>query len=407
MDDTVILRAENLKKVYDIGDGKKIAALDAISFELHKGEILGIIGSNGAGKSTLLKVLSRITGLTSGEITYTGTLTSIIDIGTGFHPDLSGRENVLLSTGLLNPSNKLPTARYQQIVAFSGLSEFMEMPVKQYSSGMYLRLAFSIAFHTAIDILLLDEVIAVGDNTFRKKCYDKIRELKQQGVGIILVSHNMETIIEFSDRCLFLNNGKVIQNGEPFSVVERYLNWGNLRKDKDSLRSVFTDDQITDTITYYTDLTQLNLEFVSFTQFEICAKNGYSNQLYVDQEIQITLNCVLHTDNSSLEIGYYITNLNNVRIFIDSYALRENYTCPICKKGGYLIRCTIPKNLLNLGLYNLGVMISKNKSLVLEIETAASFKIIDYKTNTGSKNLNCAVRPQLDWEITENQSEGR
>ena len=283
MDDTVILRAENLKKVYDIGDGKKIAALDAISFELHKGEILGIIGSNGAGKSTLLKVLSRITGLTSGEITYTGTLTSIIDIGTGFHPDLSGRENVLLSTGLLNPSNKLPTARYQQIVAFSGLSEFMEMPVKQYSSGMYLRLAFSIAFHTAIDILLLDEVIAVGDNTFRKKCYDKIRELKQQGVGIILVSHNMETIIEFSDRCLFLNNGKVVQNGEPYSIVERYLNWGKLIE-TDQVRSNFEEVSTQENITYYKDLTTLALDFVTFKQFEIVSKKAPVDILQIDKD---------------------------------------------------------------------------------------------------------------------------
>ncbi|MEQ3656636.1 MAG: ABC transporter ATP-binding protein [Dokdonia sp.] len=403
MDDTVILRAENLKKVYDIGDGKKIAALDAISFELHKGEILGIIGSNGAGKSTLLKVLSRITGLTSGEITYTGTLTSIIDIGTGFHPDLSGRENVLLSTGLLNPSNKLPTARYQQIVAFSGLSEFMEMPVKQYSSGMYLRLAFSIAFHTAIDILLLDEVIAVGDNTFRKKCYDKIRELKQQGVGIILVSHNMETIIEFSDRCLFLNNGKVVQNGEPYSIVERYLNWGKLIE-TDQVRSNFEEVSTQENITYYKDLTTLALDFVTFKQFEIVSKKAPVDILQIDKDIDIHISGIMHSDKHSLELTYYLTNLNNVRIFLDSYGLRPDYKTAPWKKGSFEVCCTIPKNLLNIGVFTLGIIISKNYQPIAEFDKIASFKLYNENKTAQSRQVNCAVKPQLEWTIKQNKN---
>ena len=216
-----IMTIDALTKTFQ-KEGKPLYALNNVSFRLNKGEVLGVIGRNGAGKSTLLKVLSQITSPSSGEIVYEGQLTSIIDIGTGFHADLSGEENIYLSAQLLGYSRKEIKELYDQIVDFSGLHDFMQMPVKHYSSGMYLRLAFSIAFHSKISILLLDEVIAVGDTDFKRKCYAKIKELKARGVAIILVSHHLELIVEQCDRCLLLDDGEVLLKGNPLDVVNRY-----------------------------------------------------------------------------------------------------------------------------------------------------------------------------------------
>ena len=401
MEEEIVLSAQHLSKVYAIGKGEQMAALDDISFNLHRGEILGIIGSNGAGKSTLLKVLSRITAPSSGTIKYSGTLTSIIDIGTGFHPDLSGKENVFLSTGLLTASNKIDPLVYDQIVAFSGLSEFMDMPIKQYSSGMYLRLAFSIAFHTSIDILLLDEVIAVGDHNFRKKCYEKIRNLKKQGVGIILVSHSMETIMEFTDRCLLVSNGKILQQGTSYDTVEAYLNLSNTNA-SDEVRGVPQKVNTQKDISYYIDYTALTFDFATFSDFRITSSAPKSAILSIDYDINVQIQSSLFESEYSLEIGYYITNLNNVRIFLDSYGLRTNYKVEPWKKGKYLIECTIPKNLLNIGVYTLGMIISKNHIPVYETEKAASFKVFENTQGVLNKSFNCAVRPQLKWTINKN-----
>lgn len=401
MEAEIVLSAHHLSKEYFVGKGEKMAALDDISFDLHRGEILGIIGSNGAGKSTLLKVLSRITAPSSGHIEYSGTLTSIIDIGTGFHPDLSGKENVFLSTGLLTASNKIDPIVYDKIVAFSGLADFMEMPIKQYSSGMYLRLAFSIAFHTSIDILLLDEVIAVGDHNFRKKCYHKIRELKKQGVGIILVSHSMETIMEFADRCILFSNGKILQQGTSYDTVEAYLNLSNTNA-SDEVRGVLQKVNTQKDISYYIDYTALTFDFATFSDFRITSSAPNSETLLIDHDIIIQIQSTLTASTDSLEVSYYITNLNNVRIFLDSYGLRTNYKVEPWEKGTYLIECTIPKNLLNIGVYTLGMIISKNHIPVYEVEKAASFKVYENSQGVLNRSFNCAVRPQLKWTINKN-----
>src|SRR3989338_2586166 len=215
----IVLRALNVSKRYAVPDGNYHHALKDVSFDLKRGEIVGIIGKNGAGKSTLLKILSQITTPTDGSIEYEGTLTSILEIGTGFHAELTGRENVFLGGSLLGMSKAEMNDVYADIVAFSEMEEFMDRPVKHFSSGMYLRLAFSVAFHAKVDILLLDEVLAVGDVDFRRKCYDHIRELKRRGVSILFVSHSMDPIVTFSDRCILLEKGRVKAIGDPFWTV--------------------------------------------------------------------------------------------------------------------------------------------------------------------------------------------
>ena len=198
-------------------------ALRDTSFEVRQGEVLGLIGRNGAGKSTLLKLLSRITHPTRGRITLDGRVGSLLEVGTGFHPELSGRENIFLNGAILGMHRTEIQAKFDEIVDFAGVEQFLETPVKRYSSGMYVRLAFSVAAHLETDILLVDEVLAVGDNQFQKKCLNKMEDVSGSGRTVIFVSHNMGTILSLCSRCIFLKNGTLDFDSEPREAVRRYL----------------------------------------------------------------------------------------------------------------------------------------------------------------------------------------
>ena len=251
-----VIKVRNLSKRYRIGSGKKrtynhvdpgwwklrspinyitdmmqrpdesqtLWAIKDISFDLQVGETLGIIGSNGAGKSTLLKILSRITEPTEGYAKINGRVGSLLEVGTGFHPQLTGRENIFLKGSILGMKKEEIQRKFDEIVDFSGVERFLDMPVKRYSSGMYLRLAFSVAANLLTEILIVDEILAVGDAKFRKKCVHKMTEIVKSGRTIILVSHNMDDILSLSDRTLLIDSGKLILNGNPQDVVEHYIN---------------------------------------------------------------------------------------------------------------------------------------------------------------------------------------
>ena len=204
-------------------DGEKIWALKDVSFEVDKGEILGVVGKNGAGKSTLLKLLSRITAPTSGEIVYKGRLAALLEVGTGFHPELTGRENIFLNGTILGMGRKELKAKLDRIVEFAEVGEFLDTPVKRYSSGMLVRLAFSVSAHIEPDILIVDEVLAVGDVNFQKKCIEQMQGLTRSGCTVLIVSHNMATVQALADRCLLLESGSVRAAGATQEVVESYL----------------------------------------------------------------------------------------------------------------------------------------------------------------------------------------
>ena len=198
-------------------------ALSDINLEIGQGELVGIIGHNGAGKSTLLKILSRVTKPTTGEVELFGRIGSLLEVGTGFHPDLTGRENIYLSGAILGMRRAEIDRKFAEIVAFSELEKFIETSVKWYSSGMYVRLAFSVAAHLEPEILMMDEVLAVGDAAFQQKCLDKMHEIRQQGRTILFVSHDMTAITRLCKRVVLLENGKITLDGEPREVVKRYL----------------------------------------------------------------------------------------------------------------------------------------------------------------------------------------
>ena len=198
-------------------------ALRDFCLEVKKGTTLGLVGGNGSGKSTLLKTLAKIYWPDEGDIEYFGRMSALLEVGSGFHPELTGRENIFLNGSILGMKRKEIEKRYEQIVEFSGVREFIDQPVKNYSSGMYVRLGFSVAIHVEPDILVVDEVLAVGDAAFQAQCFERFRELKRQGTTIILVSHDMEAVNGLCDQVAWIKKGKLKQLGPAHKVTYAYL----------------------------------------------------------------------------------------------------------------------------------------------------------------------------------------
>ncbi len=207
-------------------DNEDLWALKDVSFSVKQGEVLGIIGKNGAGKSTLLKILSRVTAPTSGRIRVKGRIASLLEVGTGFHPELTGRENTYLNGAILGMSRQEIDRKFAEIVDFSGVEKFIDTPVKRYSSGMYVRLAFAVAAHLDPEILVVDEVLAVGDAEFQKKCLGKMGDVAREGRTVLFVSHNMASIQRLTSRSILLETGSVVLNGETADVVQKYSTFG-------------------------------------------------------------------------------------------------------------------------------------------------------------------------------------
>lgn len=241
-DDLQRLKAKLLKKedpTLTIGAqsgtlNEKFLALDDISLEIRKGEAIGIIGHNGAGKSTLLKLLSRVTAPTKGTISFNGRIASMLEVGTGFHPELTGRENVYMNGAILGMTKDEITEKFDEIVAFAEMEKFIDTPVKRYSSGMYVKLAFSVAAHLDSEIMIMDEVLAVGDVNFQQKCLQKMRKVaKEEGRTVLYVSHNMATIKTLCDRCIVLKKGQIVFDGNVDEAINVYSNDFNLTAKKE------------------------------------------------------------------------------------------------------------------------------------------------------------------------------
>ncbi|WP_090248908.1 ABC transporter ATP-binding protein [Lishizhenia tianjinensis] len=247
MKEEVAIRVSGLSKRYEIGKAKdgslrgtlsslfkssaaqkdEFWALKDVNFEVKKGEVIGIIGKNGAGKSTLLKILSQITKPTEGRIEINGRVASLLEVGTGFHPELTGRENVYLNGTILGMTRKEVESKFDEIVAFSGVEKFIDTPVKHYSSGMYVRLAFAVAAHLEPEILIIDEVLAVGDAEFQKKCLGKMKDVAGEGRTVLFVSHNMAALEGLCTKGFLLKGGHVIGEGATKSVIDQYINLGS------------------------------------------------------------------------------------------------------------------------------------------------------------------------------------
>lgn len=307
-------------------------ALKNVSFEIKQGEVIGIIGKNGAGKSTLLKILSQITKPTEGKIEITGRIASLLEVGTGFHPELSGRENIFLNGTILGMSRKEVSEKFNEIVAFSGVEKFLDTPVKNYSSGMYVRLAFAVAAHLEPEILIIDEVLAVGDAEFQKKCMGKMQDVANDGRTVLFVSHNMQAVNTLCPKSILLMNGQMEFFGETQEAIRKYQNsivesaylWSGDEGD-DNVRLLETK--------------------VSST----------SNNFLTSDNLDVSIKIKVIDEVKNLVIGFHLLSEFDDPI---AYTIRGDYNeanRTTLEIGEHLIQFQIPKNTLSKGNYTIRI----------------------------------------------------
>lgn len=316
-------------------------ALKDVNFEIEKGEVVGIIGRNGAGKSTILKILSRITYPTEGEITIRGRVGSLLEVGTGFHPELTGRENIYFNGAILGMKKREIDDKFEEIVKFSGVEKFLDTPVKRYSSGMQVRLAFSVAANLDPEILLIDEVLAVGDAEFQKKCLGKMGEVAESGRTVIFVSHNMNAVEELCSTCIHLEKGEIKNNSRDVrSIIRQYLFSQSSTDNKSEWKN--EGNQF------------INPWFVPYS-FYIGNENGKKITMPVrnDEDMWVHLDGELKENDPALTLGYAIYSEDGNLLFwsyqTDEY---ENSQSKL-KVGKNHLRSKIPKRFLNEGIYRI------------------------------------------------------
>jgi lipopolysaccharide transport system ATP-binding protein len=379
-----------IKQVAGIGTKEEFWALKDINFEIKKGEVVGIVGQNGAGKSTLLKILSQITPPTTGEIKIHGTVGSLLEVGTGFHPELTGRENIFLNGAILGIKKKDIIKKFEKIVEFAGIEKFLDTPVKYYSSGMYVRLAFSVAAHMETDILIIDEVLAVGDAEFQKKCLGKMEDItKNQGRTILFVSHNMEAIQKLCNRLIILQKGNIIFDDLTEKGISFYLNSGiAFQKEKIWDKKQAPGDSITKIYKIFSHTE----EGVPSEEFDITKKIG------------ITIEYEVFEDNEIFTHGLNVFNEEGINIF-NSHDTVSKIRLENRKKGLYASTVWIPGNFLAEGTISIGVALFKTKPFVIHAQTNNSLiiNIIDnVRGDSARGNYTLGfpgiIRPLLIWE---------
>ena len=357
-------------------------ALKDVSFEVEQGEVIGIIGRNGAGKSTLLKILSRITRPTTGAIDIYGRIGSLLEVGTGFHPDLSGRENIYLNGAILGMKYSEIAVKFDEIVDFAEVEQALDMPIKHYSSGMYLRLAFAVAAHLDPEILILDEVLAVGDSAFQQKCLKKMKEISQAGRTVLFVSHNMSSIQQMCSRVLLIQSGKLREQGAASTITAQYLadtsfeGNGDFDLSNHPMRLPIYDPVIR-RLRLYAD--------------QLPAKSFYPDdsmiaEIFIDSETPITnARIAIHIDDSS---GRRITT---AATFAQGDGCFGDITAPVC------VRCKFPPLRLGSGKYLLSVNIGNADHGIIDAVRHAGWFEMLWQNNFGNGE---AYHPQYGPVLT-------
>ena len=283
--------------------GKTFMALNGIDLTIHKGEALGIIGGNGAGKSTMLKLLSRVTAPTEGEIDIYGRIASMLEVGTGFNGEMTGRENVYMNGAILGMTKAEIDAKMEDIIEFSEVREFIDTPVKRYSSGMYVKLAFSVAAHLDSEIMIMDEVLAVGDMAFQKKCLDKMRDAaKKEGRTVLYVSHNMNTIRQLCDRCIVLDKGRIIFEGNVEDAIEVYLGKNAVCPEVIDLTNVKRH--------------QTTMEGLSFTSIRVIERDSWVLPVGEKLRFEIKLKATKNLTDIGFRTRLYCANGNSITVLL-------------------------------------------------------------------------------------------
>lgn len=386
------------RSLYDFSDIKKngdddaentIWALNEVSFEVQQGEVVGIIGRNGAGKSTLLKVLSKITTPSSGRAEVFGRISSLLEVGTGFHPELTGRENVYLNGTILGMRKKEVDQKFDEIVSFSGVEKFIDTPVKRYSSGMKIRLGFSVAAHLEPDILIIDEVLAVGDAEFQKKCLSKMEDVGKTGRTVLFVSHNMPAVARLCNRCLLIEGGKLTADGPSDDIVKDYLcsdlgtsaarEWNDLEKAPGGAQARLRAVRVRSEDGLITDTIDIQKPFRLEMEYDLL-------------ESEIVLMPIFQLRN---EHG------QNVFTTIDQDPDWKRRPRP---KGRYTSTVWIPGNLMAEGMiFPICVLMSaKPESVLFNESNSVAFMVVDNQDGNSARgdytrNIPGIVRPLLKW----------
>ena len=340
-------------------DDTNVWALRNISFEINRGEVLGVIGKNGAGKSTLLKVISRVTSPTSGKIILEGRIATLLEVGTGFHPELTGRENIFLNGAILGMSKNEIVQKEKKIIEFSGVGKYIDTPVKRYSSGMYVRLAFSVAAHIEPDILIVDEVLAVGDSSFQTKCIEKMKDIANSGTAVLFVSHNLGIVKSICNRSLLLDGGKMEFIGETDQVISKYLNVDDISLSRDLANAARV---------------QSNGK-LSFKKCSIGSVNGKAKrQFNIGEDIQLDFSIISKFEG---KVGFWIIFRDQTSNPIICSHQKDQIELSI-KKGNYLLSFKTSQFSLLPGQYiiSAGVMDYEYTTFFEWIENCQSFEIL-------------------------------
>jgi lipopolysaccharide transport system ATP-binding protein len=363
-------------------------ALEDVTFDVRAGETVGIIGKNGAGKSTLLKILSRVAAPNQGRVRIRGRVSSLLEVGTGFHPELTGRENVYLNGAILGMTKNEIRRKFDEIVAFAEVDEFIDTPVKRYSSGMYVRLAFAVAAHLEPEILIVDEVLAVGDYEFQRKCLGKMKDVKIDGRTVLFVSHNMTAVNNLCARSILLEKGKIVADGPTADVTQTYLGMA-LTRTQSHWR--FADPSDGGKRAYFREA------------FILDANNEHREAYELTQDFQIGLRYRLTEPLRGLTVGLQILSEENNETLISlTDSELDKSRLETREAGDYVAYIRIPARILNTGTYSLRAGMSKGRQEIYDVVEGLNFRIIDsvgIVMFIGYERKGSLLSLQLPWKL--------
>lgn len=379
--------AHRLRRPFQKVETETFWALKDVSFDVQRGDVVGIIGRNGAGKSTLLKILSRIAEPTVGMVGLNGRVGSLLEVGTGFHPELTGRENIYLNGSILGMSRRDIDHHFDAIVEFAEVAQFLDTPVKRYSSGMYVRLAFAVAAHLNPEILVVDEVLAVGDAAFQKKCLGKMGEVAaKEGRTVLFVSHNMTSVLQLCNRAVLMRKGSVCADGPVRSVVENYI-----VSDEEKTAEIVWDRRSAPG----DDIAQIRAVRV------LNADGEASSEHFIEQPITLEMEFWCCRSGVRLDGNFHLYNAHGICVFIaPNYpeSVGKEWVSRRYEKGLYRLRCVIPGKMLNNGRYRLTPLVVQDASIVrAKRDEAVSFTVNDTGEGKGdyTGEIIGVIRPLL------------
>jgi homopolymeric O-antigen transport system ATP-binding protein len=373
-------------------EGRSIWALKDVSFEVAPGEVVGIIGRNGAGKSTLLKILSRITEPTTGRVELYGRAGSLLEVGTGFHPELTGRENIYLNGAILGMKRGEIDRKFDEIVAFAEIENFIDTPIKHYSSGMYMRLALSVAAHLETEILIVDEVLAVGDVSFQKKCMGKLEEVRSRGRTVLFVSHNVPMVMRLCSRAILLEKGRILEDGPSQHVTRHYLKSGS----SSPAERIWPDSQ----------------DAPGDSVARLRAVRALDEEGRLTHTIDIRKPLLLEIEYWNLQTKvrptavFHVMNEDGIRLFATNEFNNSAWRERPLKPGLVRARCRIPGNFLAEGLFSIfAAVVTYNPDIIhVYVPDAVSVQIVDHSEGDGVRGVFSGswpgmIRPMLEWEV--------